>query len=266
MHLSQNHDIFDFVLTYNRRICDNKKYFYLPLYFDEPEFKLGYEKPKNDFKERKDVCLFASNKKTREWGITKRTLLRYLGFSKQISGFQWPIESRLNQFEGSLYEYRKNIAAQLPKYGIEFDIYGPRWSQSQFNGKYQPKVKGCSNVKSIMSQYKFVLATENCLNQTGYISEKIYDVLLNASVPIYLGSSEIIQEVPSNVMVNLHEKVSPAELSKIIKSITIDNWNDLRSNGYRYLLSEQFKEKKPAFLAKYFLELLLMLHQKKNSY
>ena len=63
-HLKKNHDVFDFVFTYNWKMVDNKKYFYVPLDFDLPK-DLTKIKPKiNDFHNRKDICLFASYKKT----------------------------------------------------------------------------------------------------------------------------------------------------------------------------------------------------------
>ena len=90
-------------------------------------------------------------------------------------------------------------------------------------------------------------------------------MLLNASVPIYLGSAGIANEVPQNAMITLPNKISPKEVSKIIKSTSIDQWNELRHNGNNFLKSEEFNKRKPKYLAKKMLELLIKFYENKET-
>ena len=107
-----------------------------------------------------------------------------------------------------------------------------------------------------MANYKYVFVTENCLNKNGYISEKIFEVLANGSVPIYLGNKDISDIIPPNLFINLNGKISAKKISYLIKGISPERWFNLRKNGYEYLQNKNLEERTPNALSKKMLDLL----------
>ena len=154
------------------KIVDNKKYFYIPLDFDLPKDLDKIKPEKNDFHKRKDICLVANNKKT-----TKKSLLKYIFYSDDLAkikgsdlptGFKYSLLENFNYFFKSLYNYRYKIASTIKKHNIDMDVYGLNWDEKNIKIKYP------ITDKIIMSEYKYVFVTENCLNHIGYMCSKGY--------------------------------------------------------------------------------------------
>ena len=133
------------------------------------------------------------------------------------------------------------------------DVYGQGWDKKNVTLKYS------KNNKIIMSNYKYVFVTENCINNNGYISEKFFEVLANGSVPIYLGNKDICELIPTNLFIYLNRKITAKKISQIIKEISAEKWYELRRNGYEYFESNCLHKMSPKTLSKKMLDLLISI-------
>jgi hypothetical protein len=100
-------------------------------------------------------------------------------------------------------------------YGNKIDVYG--WGTEN---KTHPSYKGPLNYNKLCNakafqNYKYTFLCENC-NDKGQISDRINDCLLNWSMPIYWGASNIYEYYPKNALYTISiESVSVQELFKL---------------------------------------------------
>ena len=138
---------------------------------------------------------------------------------------------------GSIYRERLSVASclagMLPE---EFDIYGPRWDepgdvaiQAAWHGPW------LGSKLELLGRYRFNIAYENCLNDVGYISEKIFDAFLAGTVPVYLGNQRIQEFVPAESFVDAREFQSAHELGAFLKEMPKKRWEDMRAAGDEFL-------------------------------
>ena len=99
---------------------------------------------------------------------------------------------------GELYTLRvAAIRYMEAKHACEFDHYGPGWDKSF------PSWKGVVNSKfEVYPNYKFGLCFENMKDESGYITEKIFDCLRSGCVPVYFGAPDIAERVPANAFID----------------------------------------------------------------
>ncbi|GAM26569.1 hypothetical protein SAMD00019534_097440 [Acytostelium subglobosum LB1] len=93
-----------------------------------------------------------------------------------------------------------------------------------------------------MSKHLFGVAFENN-NLTDYVTEKVYNVLLGGTVPLYMGAPNINEFVPENSIINVADFESPAALGKYLKYLS----------GNETAYNEYFAWKKKP-LPQYFIE------------
>lgn len=94
---------------------------------------------------------------------------------------------------GNLYGFRKNLALAAHRKGLRLDVYGrPPLRVPNHCGETTDKL-------ATLRQYRYAVVTENCHHprwSTGYLTEKLFDALYAGCVPLYLGCSNLEQEVP----------------------------------------------------------------------
>ena len=71
---------------------------------------------------------------------------------------------------------------------------------------------------AIMSQYRFSLCFENGA-VPGYASERLYDSMNARCVPIYLGDTEILKQVPPECYIDMRKFKTYEELYAYLRSI-----------------------------------------------
>ncbi|EGC39149.1 hypothetical protein DICPUDRAFT_27418 [Dictyostelium purpureum] len=71
---------------------------------------------------------------------------------------------------------------------------------------------------NIYKQYKFVICFEND-NSTNYITEKVFTALYAGAIPIYMGTKDISNWVPSGSIINLNDFKTIDQVIKYIKDI-----------------------------------------------
>lgn len=105
----------------------------------------------------------------------------------------------------------------------EFDVYGSAdlfKELKNYKGVINFKDNPYINKTQVLSQYRFVLVSENCF-VNGYVTEKLIDSLSWGNVPVYYGSYEIKNFFPNlfeNGIINGHD-YETKELYQYLKSM-----------------------------------------------
>ncbi len=107
----------------------------------------------------------------------------------------------------SLYAGRLDLIKFFEKVNPSaLDLYGPGWDGFL-------SWKGCVSSKwETLKHYKFGFCYENMHSQRGYITEKIFDVMVSGCVPVYLGAVDITDYVPATCFVDRRSFSSNKEL------------------------------------------------------
>lgn len=202
----RNHLDYYKILTWDDDLVDNKKYFkfYLPI---TEYIKSEY----TTFEDRKLLVNISSNKKS-----------------------NYPFELYSKRLE--LIKY---FSLKRPQ---DFDLYGMGWDKDTLELNQINTYKGkIDNKYSVMSSYKFSICFENNADQSGNITEKIFDSLKAYCIPIYLGAPNITQYIPSDCFIDFRKFNSLPQLETYISAFSKDDFEKFKIANDRFLNSEDFK-------------------------
>ncbi len=248
-HLHENHHYFDAVLTYNKSVCDEERYFHYQLPVSPPAGKP--EDPA--FEDRTPLVLINTNRPVGPLGLLARRGRGWAGvptFGPRFGGWHLPMKSLLKQTEGELYTARWEIAKWADKHRPEsLRIYGRGWQGEEMSWlhrfvKAKPVGIACGPLmeskQEVLPKYRFALAYENMVGRLGYISEKLFDPIFAGVVPIYLGEENIFDDVPSDCFIDAREFQTPRDLFDHIDSVSKHDWETMREAGRKFLVSTNF--------------------------
>lgn len=221
------HERFDYVLTWNDDLVDNKKYF-------------------------KIYPLVANKKPLRNnTSFSQKKLLVNISTKKS------------SPFPKELYSARKNAILFFEKHcPNDFDLYGGRWDwpTNRWEKRFPILIKkyksyrGFTNDKiSTLSQYKFSLCYENFDGANGYITEKLFDCFVAGTVPIYWGANNISKYIDKNCYIDRKKFKSNTELYIFLKKITEKEYNEFMKNIDNFLNSSNYKK----FLQENFVNIII---------
>jgi len=193
------HKEYQKVFCWDDELVDDKKYLKLNYAFDIPKTI-----PKQ-FDGKKLCCTIAGNKSANHPDEL---------YTKRVEFIRW--------FE----KYYPN----------EFDLYGTSWDQYRFGHSFLGKVlnkikplrkknlfpsyKGMVDSKfETMKNYKFSICYENIKDQSGYITEKIFDSFFAGCVPIYWGAKNITEHIPKECFIDKREFDSFEEIYQFLKNM-----------------------------------------------
>jgi hypothetical protein len=245
-----NHELFDAILTYNHLLTDNERYFHFYLPVAIPEYKnLG-----KDFIDRKPVCMISSNSDF-HW----RTGLNVIRSGWRFSAKDWLDYVFLI---GNTNAKKRSLARTFELFSKDsLDIFGDGWVDYAWGLKDRLlKRKTFKSAKgrleasklAVLGNYRFNICYENCENDCGYISEKIFDAFYGDSVPVYLGNMSIERHIPKECFVDARDFRSRRELVRFICECPQRLWEDYRRAGQSFLESPAFEKFLPlAFVDNY---------------
>ena len=223
-----NHRDIGTIFTWKKELVDNKKYFH---FYHPFGGKVGLKK-NIDFDKKKLVMSISGNK-----------------FSSN---------------KGDLYSYRRKTINFLNKeFANDFDLYGFGWNDNgllknikrfirhrQFNFTKYQTYRGSPDDKSkVISGYKYSICYEN-VRYEDFITEKIFDVFINESVPVYYGAKHISEYVPKNTFIDREDFNSDSELMSYLNKIDKNQYMEYIYNINIFLDSEEFRK----FGSKYFVK------------
>lgn len=235
-----NHEQFDAILTYNHLLIDNKRYFHFYLPAADPAFKvLG-----KDFVQRKPACMISTNSSMR-W----RTGVNVFRSGWRFSAHNWFDYVFLL---GQTNERKRSLAKVFQRQGEDcLDIYGDGWVDYSWGPVDQLlKRKTFKSAKGrldgsklqVMGNYRFNICYENCENDCGYISEKIFDALYADTVPVYLGNSQIQDHIPRNCFIDVRDFNNEKDLVHFLCECDESEWIEYRECGKQFLRSQEFEK------------------------
>ena len=198
----ENTGNFKKVFTYDSTVIDNKRYFHLmiPYFFMKPFNEI----PLSD--KKVFSMQVAGNHEYKSYNL-RRHLVR------------WFMENQPKDllFYGNSWNNLKNDLSQ--KAQESFD--------EQYGGYVPDKIKAIRNSR-------FVFAFENA-QHNGYISEKIFDVMLADSVPVYWGAPDIDNYVPKDCFINYEDFGSFDKLYQFIKNMSDEEYENYRKNIRKFM-------------------------------
>jgi len=113
-------------------------------------------------------------------------------------------------------KYRTDYLQELMKH-IPIDQFGTCLNNKPIQNK-RTSPRWQFDKSLVMKGYKIGLALEN-KKHVDYVTEKIYDVLLVGSIPIYAGASNIDEYVPKHSYIDVSDFPNPVALAKYLKQV-----------------------------------------------
>ncbi len=151
---------------------------------------------------------------------------------------------------GTFYrEFYKERLAVIEYFADKgFDLFGMGWQKSMagetpslrsainrcYKGPVDDKIATVRN-------YKFAFAFENT-SAPGYVTEKIFDVMVSGSVPIYLGAPDIASFVPKAAFINMQDYASLADLENDLLQIGEERYNAYIAAINSFLQSAEYRK------------------------
>ncbi len=244
-----NHRSFNKILTWNRELIDNKKYFECNLQAGPLTISDLSEKVSRYFDRKIFFSTIHHNKvsyKQASSYIYRLALIDY--FSRNLSdsfylyGTGWDTESSFVGEYTTDYKYSDK----------EKDEYLLHWRK--YSKSIQTAYKGTAPSKQIiLNNSKFVLCIENNLTTKGYLTEKIFDVIKCGAIPVYLGAPDINDLVPQEAFIDLRKfGVNYQSLHQYLMSITNHQYDLMQESGREFLTDTNSKAAKylPCAIAK----------------
>lgn len=228
-----NHAAFDAVVSYNPKLDDGRRYF--PFRIPVGGLDAFRQVAGAPWECRKTACMIANVP-------NRRPLLpRRSGIGMIRGGWRFTPQTWWNYITegGSLYGERWRIAEQCEdRLGSRFDIFGPGWPDAdKGEGRKFASARGIYKGRKLelLQNYRFTIAYENCRNDCGYVSEKMFDAMLGGSVPVYLGNERIRDEVPEEAFVDARRFGSRLDLVTFIEKMPENQWQSMLDAGAAYL-------------------------------
>lgn len=217
------HQYFGTIFTFYDNLIDKVKYrkIYLP--------SLVNITPKQDipFNEKKFLVAVFNNKDVDPI------------FRDCLSAIRQGSSFLLSEKIESCYWYRKAFIEYFQN--KDLDLYGVGWTVDEYysyKGLIEPTHLSSSKI-DVISKYKFVFACENVKGLTGYISEKLFDVMLAGSVPIFPDFNNVSKYIPKHCYIDPQDFNSFGDLNTFLMTMTEEQYEQYRSNIRAFLRSPQ---------------------------
>ena len=172
--------------------------------------------------------------------------------------------NKVSPTSNSNYKLRRKIAKQMA--ASEIDVFGDLWNASLKKKMFHRIVIGLYALKlgyfpnlielygSLFTRYKnYVGAPEDkhlitrkykyslvIENSSDYCSEKLFDAVINGSIPIYVGPKDTGLFLPDNLYYSCDGSV--VEIRKILNNITSKDINDMLESMRNFIMSKKFNE------------------------
>ena len=220
-----NHRYFNKVFTWNDELADGEKYIKINC-----AFKIPAELPDLSYKTR-FLCLIIGNK--------------------------------TSDHPDELYSERRKLIRWFElNHPDEFDLFGVGWNEYTFRGsrlvrafnripsakrimyklfgEYYPSYKGVVDSKfETLKNYRYSVCYENIKNVPGYITEKIFDAMFAACVPVYWGASNVTHHIPEECFIDRRKFSSNGDLYRYLKGISEDEYRSYIDNIGKFLHSDR---------------------------
>jgi hypothetical protein len=119
-----------------------------------------------------------------------------------------------------------------------------------FTRQIYPSYRGTiKNKWDVLPKYRFSLCYENIHDESGWVTEKIFDSMRAGCVPIYWGAPNITNYVDADAFIDRRQFKSEAELEAFLLNITEKEYKRFQEAMQGYLASERFAKFLPSAYA-----------------
>ena len=161
--------------------------------------------------------------------------------------------NKLIKHKNGIYKERFSAFDFFSKKQQGMDLYGMGWEGSVIpfvKASYKGK---CETKKEVLKNYKFSICFENAKNYPGLITEKIFDCFAAGTVPIYYGSPNVQDYIPSDCFVDFCSFGNYEELYQFLINVTEVEYQAYLDAAKRFIKSKEYY----AFTSKRFAEIVL---------
>lgn len=146
-----------------------------------------------------------------------------------------------------LYSLRRDVIRYYEKnQSPDFHFYGRGWPKDQYKTyKGSPKDK-----LNTLKNYRFCYCFENISDQSGYITEKIFDCFACGTIPIYYGATNIEKYIPSCCFIDMRKFKSVHDVHNYINKMNPKQFRKMQKNIDRFLRSKMSQSFTPESFAK----------------
>jgi hypothetical protein len=240
----QNLVAYDAVITYDKRLIDDERYFYFgPRAYYRHRIREGLP-----FEERRVACLVGTNRK-----------MRYRsGLFTMKKGWHFSFRDWLDYAfcPGQLITYRSRVGSACARYPADgFDIYGEGWELLPETAHIFRGVPTESTL-AYAGKYRYSFAFENHTGDASLISERIWDAFWGDTVPVYLGNKQISDFVPRDSYIDASQFENPKEMLDWLARSSKDSWSKHHEAGREFIRSPVIEKFLPESFAEQFLQQL----------
>ena len=92
--------------------------------------------------------------------------------------------------------------------------------------------------RDVLPRYRFAYCYENTTEIPGYVTEKIFDVLMAGTVPVYLAHPSVADSIPRACFVDRADFRSDEDLYRFLKGMDEARWQVYADAGVEFLTSQ----------------------------
>jgi hypothetical protein len=144
-------------------------------------------------------------------------------YEERVAVVRWYERNASDHFE--LYGLGWNKPWRQPGPGGAFKRRLERLGTQLFGYRPFPSWRGeIADKASVLLRAKFAYCYENISGISGYVTEKLFDCLVNGCVPIYWGADDIAGQVPADCFIDRREFRDTAAVHAHLLSITAEEF------------------------------------------
>lgn len=215
------HAVFDRVLTYDARMVDNVRYFRYHYAIDFEAYPPFQPVSAAEFAERK-LCILAAA----SFGVVAPPAGSPSLLYERFSTLKWFAEHHANEFDFfsrgvSPDTYTSFRGAGLLKRWLPSVVLRAiaRRRQRIFERVYRGSIPALEKIEYVR-RYKFAIAYENTEGLNGYLTEKLFDCLAAANVPVYLGDRLPADLVPPGCYIDRRQFTTHDDLYRYLSEMS----------------------------------------------
>ena len=242
-------ELFDLIISPGRKIATNHKTEFIRWPY---KYNFNPSKPNIERIQVEDIV----NQSVRD------EFFEYKQWALRDSALVLIAANKVSPTKNSNYRIRRQIAQSMDR--SELNVYGALWNDTKlhllthririflfalrtgyipnileiygrFFSRYSNFISEPSNKHEVNRKYKFSLVIEN---SNSYCSEKLFDAMINGSIPIYIGPKNCEINLPDNLYLSCGGSVS--EIQNLITSLSQRQCSDMLNSMKVFLQSHDF--------------------------
>lgn len=259
------YDKFDLVFSWHDKIIDNKKIF--PITFCQDLTPKKYK----SFNQRPFlICNISSNKFSNHEDELYSERIRVFEFFKDkpdifsLYGYGWDKSFKFPR----IYNYFKFLSQNkiLRILSKIFILIILKLKQEKLIFQSYNFYKGVINRKQeALDKHKFCLCFENVKDIDFFITEKIFDCFIHGIVPIYFGSKNIHDKIPSNTFIDYRKFNDVNEMFEFISKINEKSYKLYQDNIYNFLVSDSSREFQSKHVSEMVFKKIIRIYKSKKQ-